>query len=192
MERPADVIERLRAERGLTQAQACSLGGLPQATWSAAETGCSRNPRPRTKTRIARALGVTPSSIWPTRPRPLHLQDVEDPRWAAAVRRMAQRLDREGSFERRRRFGRHLVQVLDYADRGSCLPELDDGRWDEFWRLAGSLTLDPQSTAIAIVDGRLVERDLEAVTADTRMRVVAAKGRRSKERRTASRSRPAA
>jgi transcriptional regulator with XRE-family HTH domain len=180
MERPAQVIERLRVERGLTQAQACSLVGVPQSTWSTAETGCSGNPRPRTKVGIARALGVTPSRIWPPRPRPLHLEDVDDPRWESAVREIARRLDREGSLQERQRFGRRLIAVLDQADPGSCHPEPDGSRWDELWRLANSLTFDPDRTAITIINGRLVERELDAVTADTRVRVIAAKGSRAR------------
>jgi transcriptional regulator with XRE-family HTH domain len=178
MERPASVIEQLRAERSLTQAQACERGGLPAATWSMVESGFTENPHPATKLRIARALGVTPSSIWRLRPKPLHLEDVEDPRWKPAVRAMAQRLDREGSTQERRRFANRLVTVLDYADRATGdWDSDDDGQWDEFWRLAGSLLLDHEKAPIAIVDGKLVERDLQSFTPGTSVRMISARRR---------------
>jgi transcriptional regulator with XRE-family HTH domain len=181
MKRSADVIQRLRVERGLTRAQACALGGLSQATWGKVESGCTANPRPDSKRKIARALGVSPSRIWPPRPEPLHLDDVDDPRWETAVRAMAQRLDREGSFEERQAFGRRLVVVLDYADTGSSDSERDLDRWEEFWRLGDSLMFDPQNPPIAIINGKLVERDLDCLTPTTRGRVVAAASRRSRE-----------
>jgi hypothetical protein len=65
-----------------------------------------------------------------------------------------------------------------HADQGSTGPGPDDGRWDELWQLANSLVFDPDSTPIAIVDGKLVERDLDGFTPATRIRVVAAKRRR--------------
>jgi transcriptional regulator with XRE-family HTH domain len=175
MERPAEVMERLRLERGLTQADACALSGLPRATWRKIESGVTANPQPETRVRISRALAVTPSTIWPARPRPLHLEDVDDPRWAAAVRRMAQRLDRDGSLEERQHFGRQLIAVLDYADPGFREAGLDETRWDEFWRLGNSLLFDPDNTPIAIINGRLVERDVDYLTTATRIRVIAAK-----------------
>jgi hypothetical protein len=109
------------------------------------------------------------------------LEDVDDQRWETAVRAMAQRLDREGSFEEREAFGRRLVAVLDYADTGSSDSERDPDRWGEFWRLADSLMFDPQNTPIAIINGKLVERDLDCLTPTTRGRVVAAASRRSRE-----------
>jgi len=175
MERPAEVMERLRLERGLTQADACALSGLPRATWRKIESGVTAHPQPETRIRIARALAVTPSAIWPPRPRPLHLEDVDDPRWAAAVRRMAQRLDRDGLLEERQRFGKQLIAVLDYADPGFREAGLDETRWDEFWRLGNSLMFDPEKTPIAIINGKLVERDLDCFTTATRIRVIAAK-----------------
>jgi transcriptional regulator with XRE-family HTH domain len=178
MECPAEVMERLRVERGLSQADACALSGLPQATWRNVESGVTANPQPETRIRIARALGVTPSTIWRPRPRPLHLEDVDDPRWEAAVRRMAQRLDRDGSLEERQRFGRRLIAVLDYADPGSREAGMDETRWEELWRLGNSLSFDPEKTPIAIINGKLVERDLDCFTPATRMRVIAAKRNR--------------
>jgi transcriptional regulator with XRE-family HTH domain len=178
MERPAEVIERLREARGLTQAEACLRGGLARATWSRVESGSTANPHPATKIRIARALEVTPSSIWRIRPWPLHLEDIDDPRWEAATRAMARRLDRAGSLEERKRFGDRLVAVLDYADQGSTGARPDEGRWDELWQLGSSLVFDPASTPITIVEGRLVERDLDGFTPATRIRVIAAKRRR--------------
>jgi transcriptional regulator with XRE-family HTH domain len=177
MERPAEVIERLREERALTQAEACQRGGLARATWSRVESGSTVNPHPATKIRIARALEVTPSSIWRIRPRPLHLEDVDDPRWETATRAMARRLDEAGSFQERQRFGDRLIAVLDYADRGPTRARPDEGRWDELWQLGNSLVFDPQSTPIKIVDGKLVERDLDGFTPATRIRVIAAKHR---------------
>jgi transcriptional regulator with XRE-family HTH domain len=155
MDRPAELIEQLRLERSLTQAQACTRGELPAATWSMVESGFTANPHPATKLGIARALGVTPSSIWRIRPRPLHLEDVEDARWRGAVQTMARRLEREGSPEERRRFGDRLIAVLDHADSGSYDDE--DDRWEELWELARALVLDPERVPIEIVDGRLVE-----------------------------------
>jgi transcriptional regulator with XRE-family HTH domain len=176
MKRSADVIQRLRVERGLSRAQACALGDLSQATWGKVESGCTANPRPDSKRKIARALGVSPSRIWPLRPDPLHLENVDDPRWETAVRAMAQRLDREGSFEERQAFGRRLVAVLDYADGGSSDPERDPDRWEEFWRLGDSLMFDPQNTPIAIINGRCVDRDLDCLTPTTRARAVPTAG----------------
>jgi transcriptional regulator with XRE-family HTH domain len=177
MERPAEVITRLREARELNQAEACLRGGLARTTWSSVESGSTANPRPDTKIRIARALGVTPSSIWRLRPPPLHLEDVDDPRWEAAAREMARRLDRTGSLEERQRFGDRLIAALDYADRGSSGSDLDEGRWDELWQLGNSLVIDPESTPITIVDGKLVERELDGFTPATRIRVIAAKRR---------------
>jgi len=90
---------------------------------------------------------------------------------------MARRLDRAGSLEERQRFGDRLVAVLDHADRGSTGGRPDEGRWDELWQLGSSLVLDPESMPITIVDGRLVERDLDGFTPATRIRVIAAKRR---------------
>jgi transcriptional regulator with XRE-family HTH domain len=153
-------------------------GGLARSTWRAVESGSTANPRAGTKIRIARALGVRPSSIWGVRPRPLHLADIDDPRWEAATRALARRLDRTGSLEERQRFGDRLITVLDYADQGSNDPGLGAGHWDELWQLGNSLVFDPDSTPIAIVDGKLVERDLDGFTPATRIRVIAAKRRR--------------
>jgi transcriptional regulator with XRE-family HTH domain len=164
MERPAEVIEQLRRERGLTQAEACVRGQLPPATWSLVESGFTANPHAATKLRIARALGVTPSSIWRVRPRPLHLEDVEDPRWRRAATTMARRLEREGSPQERRRFGDRLIAVLDHADPGAREADGEDQRWEELWRLASALVLDPDRVPIEIIDGRLVERGLGDVT----------------------------
>jgi transcriptional regulator with XRE-family HTH domain len=177
MERAAEVIERLREARGLTQAEACLRGGLARATWSRVESGSTANPLPATKIRIARALDVTPGSIWRIRPWPLHLEDIDDPRWEAATRAMARRLDRAGSLQERQQFGDRLVAVLDYADQGSTGGCPDEGRWDELWQLGNSLVFDPDRTPITIVDGRLVERDLDDFTPPTRIRVIAAKRR---------------
>jgi transcriptional regulator with XRE-family HTH domain len=180
MERPGRLIEGLRTEWGLTQAQACATAGLPQSTWSKVESGLTANPHPDTKARIARALCVRPSRIWPARPRPLHLEDVDDERWEQAVRSMARRLDRDGSLEERRRFGRRLIAVLDHADPGSSVG--DDDRWEEFWRLGNSLMFDPQEAPIAIINGRLVERPLDSFTPATRVRIAAAGRRLTRER----------
>ncbi len=179
MERPAEVIEWLRVERGLTRSRASTLGGLSQTTWRAVESGSSANPHPSTKVRIARALGVMPSAIWRPRPRPLHLWDVEDPRWEAAARATARRLDHEGSLQERQRFGRQLIAVLDHADRGgSCDPDSGEGPWEDLWQLASSLVFDPQATPITIIDGKLVERELESFTEALHAHAIAARRRR--------------
>jgi transcriptional regulator with XRE-family HTH domain len=177
MERPAAVIEQLRAARGFTQAEACERGGLPPATWSMVESGFTSNPHPATKLRIARALGVTPSSIWPLRPRQLHLEDVEDGRWKTGVRVMGRRLDREGSLQERRRFASRLVAVLDHADPGTGDWDAEEGQWQEFWQLAASLLSDHEKEPIAIVDGKLVERDLQSFTPGAPVRMVSARRR---------------
>ncbi len=161
MERPGEIIRRLRKERGLTQADACRLAGLPAATWRTAESGSTARPRPVTKLRIARALGVTPSSIWGLHPRPLHLADVDDPRWEPAVLSMSRRLDREGSEQERRHLGRRLVSVLDCVDDASRHGGPDEARWDELWRIGTSLAGDPPRSPLRIVDGRLIERGLD-------------------------------
>jgi transcriptional regulator with XRE-family HTH domain len=175
MERPAEVIAWLREARGLTQAEACARGGLARETWRGVESGSTANPRAATKIRIARALDVRPSSIWRLRPRPLHLHAVDDPRWKTAARTIALRLDQTGSFEERQRFGDRLIAVLDHADQGST--GLDEGRWDELWKLGNSLLFDPDGTPITIVGGKLVERELDGFTPATRIRVIAAKRR---------------
>jgi transcriptional regulator with XRE-family HTH domain len=180
MQRPVEVIARLRKARRLSQAEACARGGLARSTWRAVESGSTANPRGATKIRIARALGVRPSSIWGLREWSLHLADVDDPRWEAATRAMGRRLDRTGSLQERRRFGDRLIAVLDYADRGSTGPGAHDGRWDELWQLGSALVFDPGSTPIAIVDGKLVERELDGSTPATRIRVTAAKRRRAR------------
>jgi transcriptional regulator with XRE-family HTH domain len=164
MDRPAQVIEHLRVERGLTQAEACTRVQLRTATWSGVETGFTANPHPATKLRIARALGVAPSRIWRLRPRPLHIEDVEDPRWRSAVQTMALRLAHEGSRQERRCFADRLIAVLDHADPGSGDSASEDDCWQPLWQLAASLVLGPERTPIEIVDGRLVERDLGRLT----------------------------
>lgn len=166
MDRPADLIEQLRVERGLTQAEACTRGQLPPATWSMVEGGFTANPHPATKLRIARALDVAPSRIWRIRPRPLHLEDVEDPRWRRAVQAMARRLERHGSPEERRRFGDRLIAVLDLADPGGS--DSEDDRWEELWQLARSLVLAAERVPIEIVGGRLVERGLGEIAPASR------------------------
>jgi hypothetical protein len=93
---------------------------------------------------------------------------------------MARRLDRTGSVEERRRFGDRLIAVLDHADRGSPGPGGDEGRWDELWRLGKSLVFDPESSPIAIVDGKLVERELDGSTPSGRIRVIAAERHRAR------------
>jgi transcriptional regulator with XRE-family HTH domain len=181
MERPAEVIELLRLERGLTQAEACVRGQLPPATWSRVESGATTHPDSATKLRVARALGVSPSRIWPVRPRPLHIEDVEDPRWSGAVQRMGRRLEREGSVHERTRFADRLIAVLDQADSGAHCARGDD-RWQELWQLAASLVLEPKSAPIEIVGGRLVERDLGALTVPSRRSCVDGRPRRRNRR----------
>jgi transcriptional regulator with XRE-family HTH domain len=174
MEPPAKIIKRLRLSRGFTQAQACGLAGVPRATWSAAESGLTASPHAVTRVRIARALGVTPSSIWRQRPRPLHLEDVQDPRWEPAVRSIARRLERDGSPKERRRFGKRLIAVLDYVDGGSPDPGCQD-RWNELWQLGASLMFDPDAPPITIINGRLVERELDGLTPARREGPIAAR-----------------
>lgn len=183
MERPSRLIERLRSDRGLSQAEACRLAGVSRATWSTLESGATANPRAATKVRVARALGVPPSRIWRTRPRPLHIDDVEDPRWEVAVRDMAGRLTREGSPEERRRFGEQLAAVLDRVDPGaesseSGQDEGEEPRWQDLWKLAGSLALDEHSLPITISGGRLVESERFTLTS-TRPEAIAIRRRRA-------------
>jgi hypothetical protein len=93
---------------------------------------------------------------------------------------MARRLDRTGSLEERRRFGDRLITVLDHADRGSTGPGGDERRWEALWQLGKSLVFDPESAPIAIVDGKLVERELDGFTPAARIRVIAAKRHRTR------------
>jgi DNA-binding XRE family transcriptional regulator len=157
MDSPGHRIQRRRRELGLTQAEACRLAELPRATWSAVESGASAHPLPRTKVRIARTLDTTPSSIWRQQPPPLHLHDVEDPRWERAVQGLARSLRESGSAEERRRFGERLLGVLDCTDAGAPHARSDAGRWERMWRIGGELAGVPVPEPIAIVDGRLVE-----------------------------------
>ena len=179
MERPAEVIEQLRIERGLTQAEACARGQLPPATWSRVESGVTAYPDPVTKLRVARALDVSPSRIWRVQPQPLHIEDVDDPRWRCAVQTMGRRLAREGSARERSRFADRLIAVLDLADSGGPGCEGEDDGWQELWQLAASLVLDPERAPIEIVDGRLVEHGVEALTAPSRRGCVEGRRRRS-------------
>jgi transcriptional regulator with XRE-family HTH domain len=176
MERPAQLIHTLRTDRGLTQAQACRLAGVSRATWSTLESGATTNPRAATKVRVARALGVTPSRIWHARPLPLHLDEVEDPRWEGAVVSLARRLLREGSRQERRRFGEQLAAVSSTADRGDAG---DGRRWQQLWELAGALALDAHTLPIAIIDGRLVESEQYSLTTPSVRRSPAARVRRA-------------
>jgi DNA-binding XRE family transcriptional regulator len=157
MDSPGHRIQQRRRELGLTQAEACRLAELPRATWSAVESGASRRPLSRTKVRIARALRTTPSRIWRQQPPPLHLHDIEDPRWERAVQGLARSLRDSGSAEERRRFGERLIGVLDCTDAGVPHPRSDGGRWERLWRIGGELAGVPVPEPIAIVDGRLVE-----------------------------------
>ncbi|HEY4427106.1 MAG TPA: hypothetical protein VGN08_02775 [Solirubrobacteraceae bacterium] len=100
---------------------------------------------------------------------------------------MAQRLDRQAPLEERRRFGRHLIAVLDHADPGAHQVDAGSDRWDELWRLANSLTIDPENTPIALINGKLVERELDTLTPAARLRVSAANGGRVLEEVTAQR-----
>ncbi|HMD56624.1 MAG TPA: helix-turn-helix transcriptional regulator [Solirubrobacteraceae bacterium] len=183
MERPSHVIEHLRTGRGLSQAEACKLAGVSRATWRTLESGASSHPRAATKVRVARALGVPPSRIWRQRPEPLHLDDVEDPRWETAVRGVAQRLTREGSREERRRFGEQLAAVLDRVDPGAEEEgQREEQRWQELWQLAGSLALEEHPLPIAIVDGRLVESQRYGPITSTRPEAIAIRRRRANAR----------
>ena len=82
------------------------------------------------------------------------------------------------SLQERQRFAKRLVAVLDYADRRSSDWDADEGPWEEFWQLARSLLYDPEKTPIAIIDGKLVERDLQSFTPATRVRMISARRRR--------------
>jgi transcriptional regulator with XRE-family HTH domain len=178
MERPSRLIERLRADRGLSQAEACRIAGVSRATWSTLESGVTANPRAATKARVARVLGVPPSRIWRTRPRPLHMDDVEDPRWELAVRHMARRLELEGSPDERRRFGEQLAAVLDKVDPGTAGDDGEGPRWQELWQLAGALALDEHPLPITIAGGRLVESGRYSLTS-TRPETIAIRRRAS-------------
>jgi len=175
MESSAEVIRRLRSARGLSQAEACRLASVARATWSTVESGATARPRAITRVRIARALGVTPSTIWRNRPRPLHLQDVDDPRWRAAVLGLARRVEREGSDCERRRLGERLIAVLDQADRGFRDADPYDGRFDELWQLGASLTLDPETPSSPLLDDRVLQRELRGLERDVRAEAIAAR-----------------
>ena len=54
----ADNLRQLRTARGITQAQAASLSGVPRATWAHLESG-GGNPTLAVLVRVAAALGVT-------------------------------------------------------------------------------------------------------------------------------------
>jgi transcriptional regulator with XRE-family HTH domain len=182
--RAAQAIEELRSELGMSRAEAARAAGVTPATWSAIESGATERPHPATKVRIARALGVPPSRIWRHRPAPLHLADVEDPRWERAVRSAAQRLAREGTPEERRRFGEQLAGVLDCVD-----PRGLSTRWDSLWEIAGSLVIDPQLSPIDLVDGRLVESAAYTAASGSRSGPLAARRGSLQARRGPSRGR---
>lgn len=182
MDRPANLIERLRAEAGLSKAQACRLAGVSRATWSTLESGATANPRRATKVRVARALGVPPSRIWHKRPRSLHLHDAEDPRWEPAVRAIAQALAREGSLIERRRFGEELAAVLDRLDDGSAAA---DARWEGLWQIAGAFALGEHARPLAIVAGRLLESLPTGSITSTRPEAIAIRRRRANSARPA-------
>jgi hypothetical protein len=94
---------------------------------------------------------------------------------------VAQRLDRQGTPQERQRFGKRLVAVLDYADPGSHDPGWGDRRWAELWQLGKSLMFDSEDTPITIIDGRLVERELDGLPPGTPFRMAAAKRRRVRD-----------
>jgi transcriptional regulator with XRE-family HTH domain len=180
----AQVIAELRAERGMSRSEAARAAGVTASTWSSIESGETLRPHPATKARIARALDVPPSRIWRHRPAPLHLADVEDPRWERAVRSAAQRLARDGTAEERRRFGEHLAGVLDYVD-----PRGLSTRWDSLWEIAGSLVIDRQLSPIDLVDGRLVESAAYTAASGSRSGPVSARRGSIQARRGPSRGR---
>ena len=164
VERPAQKISRLRRDRGLSRADACRLAEVPATTWRAIESGTTERPHAGTKVRIARALGVTPSRIWSQRPAPLHLEDVEDPRWEGAVRDLAKRLTDHGTVDERRRFGEQLAAALDRIDPGTSREPIVPARFDELWEIAGAFALGTNAAPITILDGRLVESDRHTLT----------------------------
>jgi transcriptional regulator with XRE-family HTH domain len=164
VEPPAHTVSRLRRARGLSRADACRLGRVSPSTWRAIESGATERPRAGTKVRIARALGVTPSRIWRQGPAPLHLEDLEDPRWESAVRGLAGTLAEQGSVAERRRFGEHLAAVLDSIEPGDGPDSAHTPRLQELWEIAGALALGTHSGPIALIDGRLVESDRHTLT----------------------------
>jgi hypothetical protein len=104
------------------------------------------------------------------------------------VRSIARRLERDGSPHERQRFGKRLIAILDYVDDGSPDPGCHD-RWDELWKLGGSLMFDPDAPPITIINGKLVERELEGLTPARREGPIAA--RRTPARAAAMRVRAA-
>jgi transcriptional regulator with XRE-family HTH domain len=173
MPAPSEVIHQMRIERGLSQAGACAKVGLPRATWSAVESGASTRPRLQTRVRIARALGVLPSSIWGLGPKPLHLEDYEDPRWEAAVLRLARRVDRQGTPQERRRLAVRLLPVLELAEPDTSDAGSTRSPHEELWSLCTSLMLERGRARLEIVGGRLVERGLGGRTMSTGLRASA-------------------
>jgi len=63
---PGEIAERLRLQRGFSQAKLGILCGLTQGGVSRIESGSSADPRPATKVEIAEVLGVRVSEIWPS------------------------------------------------------------------------------------------------------------------------------
>jgi transcriptional regulator with XRE-family HTH domain len=170
MEPPAEAIERRRLDRGLTQAQACVLAGVPRATWSTIESGITANPHPDTKLRIAHALGCEVSAVWS--PRGRHLLRL------APLLAEAREVERDGTPEERQRFGKRLCAVLARVDPELHRTGVGDPRYDEAWKLALSLARDVEKPPITVTGGQTVGRETDDLTPTTKARVVAAKRRR--------------
>lgn len=60
------LVRRLRRERGLTQSELGVRAGVSPTTVSLIERQDDYNPAPRVKRRLAEALGVSISTLWPT------------------------------------------------------------------------------------------------------------------------------
>lgn len=56
-------LKRYRRGSGLTQKELAQKAGVTQSTVTQIETGTIAEPRPRTLTKLANALGVTPTDL---------------------------------------------------------------------------------------------------------------------------------
>lgn len=171
---PGHIIARLRMELGFSQRQAAAAAGINQPSWSRIESGIVSDPRPGTKVRVALALRVEVSDIWPPRPRRPR-QEAEDDPSLPSVMEWLLRVEREGSLEERQHAGKWLLGKIEHADPTLREPDSEWGRFPILLRLALSLTIDPETyRPITITDGETEGREVDGLTPVTRTRVGAA------------------
>lgn len=182
MERPADIIKRLRLDRGYTQADCSRLseGRVPKATWCRVESGATADPHPNTKLGIAFALGVAVSDIWaPTATR----RRVGGTQWRTRALAEAQRVDREGASEERQAYGARMRKVLVIVDPSARSPD-EDPRFAELWRVVTSLVEDENTPTFAVTYDGAGESLIDYFTPPAKERVIAARRRRVKVQKT--------